>query len=189
MRKEEEDARTERSQWLGSSTVSPQHLTAPAATAASSALLIPVLLGREVPEQVFLHTDLLISFCQLTVWLLNHWEDLTPSCESAQCEEQSSWPQQMINIYLPACQGSAISSRQKETSELMRVTGHPVEGKNAGVHNGNEAIVSLPAAFPECLTTLWSGNRACQQMHEANRQLQTGPLCHQPWHILLSPQG
>lgn len=43
--------------------------------------------------------------------------------------------------------------------------------------------------FPKCLTTLWSGNRACQQMHEANRQLQTGPLCDQPWHILFIPQG
>lgn len=90
--------------------MSPQHLAAPEA---ASALLIPELLGREVPEQVFLHTDLLISFCQLTVWLLNRWEDLTPSCESTQHEEQSSWPQQMIDIYLPACQGPAISSRQK----------------------------------------------------------------------------
>lgn len=58
-------------------------------------------------------TDLLISFCQLTVWLLYHGADATPSCESAQREKKSSWPQQMIDIYLSACQGAAISSRQK----------------------------------------------------------------------------
>lgn len=61
----------------------------------------------------FSDTDLLISFCQLTVWLLYCWADVTPSCESAQREEKSSWPQQMIDIYLSACQEAAISSQQK----------------------------------------------------------------------------
>lgn len=61
----------------------------------------------------FSDTDLLISFCQLTVWLLYRWADVTPSCESTQHEKKSSWPQQMIDIYLSACQGAAISSWQK----------------------------------------------------------------------------
>lgn len=54
------------------------------------------------------HTDLLISFCQLTAWL----SDLTPNCESTRHEQQSSWPQHMMDIHLSACEGAAVSSCQ-----------------------------------------------------------------------------
>lgn len=54
------------------------------------------------------HTNLLMSFCQLTVWL----SDLTPNCESTRHEQQSSWPQQMMDIHLSACEGAVISSWQ-----------------------------------------------------------------------------
>lgn len=106
----------------------PTTSAAPAATEASLLCSFLYCSSEKYSSKSF-STDLLISFCQLTGWLLNHWEDLTPSCESAQREEQSSWPQQMIDIYLPACQGPAISSRQKYTPELMRVTSNPVAGK------------------------------------------------------------
>ena len=70
-------------------------------------------LAEKYRSKPFSDTDLLISFCQLMVWLLYRWADVTTSCESTQREKKSSWPQQMIDIYLSACQGAAISSRQE----------------------------------------------------------------------------
>lgn len=82
----------------------------------SSRFRFACLLNRSAEKywsKSFSDTDLLISFCQLTVWLLYCWADFTSSCESTQREKKSSWPQQMTDIYLSACQGAAISSRQK----------------------------------------------------------------------------